>query len=473
MLRRKYGSANVEEHPKGSGRWRVRAKIGGKLETIVSGLEEKEAVAAADAYAEHRDADSLRAGLTLTQFGPTVMERRKRRGGRSVDKDRNRWQCYVEADALGGIPLRALRRSDVVEWRDRLHSRLSGQTVRNALNLLRSALTDALDRELVTENVARDVRVPRRMDVTTEEDLSGVLLPDEQGRVLASAPDGPYRRLVTVALYTGLRWSELSYLRREDVQGDVLVVRRSVGGGPTKGGRARRVPLLPPSQQAIREQLATLPKACPWVFPGTEGTPRKFRPSRWTRWVEAAGITRRVRWHDLRHTCGTSLLAGWWSSDGHRWALDEVCAMLGHRSQTTTEIYARKVDETLMNAASRMVWEKFPEGNGTKRKGAKILAYQRLPKPWVTRSNRVGGATEKQPDSRSAGLAAGNFPGTRLERAQARLEAVEASGSATPHDTAGLAVLRVVGVAYGQDPDEIAEALEAAAEAVEAAGGSR
>lgn len=46
---------------------------------------------------------------------------------------------------------------------------------------------------------------------------------------------------------------------------------------------------------------------------------------------------RRVRWHDLRHSCGTSLNAGWW---GRVWSLEEIRDLLGHSSVKVTEIYA-------------------------------------------------------------------------------------------------------------------------------------
>jgi hypothetical protein len=55
-----------------------------------------------------------------------------------------------------------------------------------------------------------------------------------------------------------------------------------------------------------------------------------------------------VRWHDLRRTCGSSLIAGWW---GRRWSMIEVRDMLGHRSVTTTERYAHLSESALQQAA--------------------------------------------------------------------------------------------------------------------------
>ena len=354
-MRRKYGFANVEEHPKGSGVFRVRARIGTRLVTIASKLDRPTANATADAYGTIREEGELRAGITLSQFGDGFLSRRERKT-RSAWKDRNRWKTHVDADPIGAIALRDLRRSDVVEWRDRLEGKkLAPQTQRNCRNLLSVALDEALDRELVEENVAKDVKI--HDDGTDREDLEGVLTPAEQVRLITATPES-MRPMVEFALFTGLRWAELSWLKREDIEADEVVVRRSTGGGPTKSGKPRRVPLLPPARAALDAQLGGVKKSCPWVFPSEDGKPRQNRPNAWPQWVEDAKLGRHVRWHDLRHTCATALLAGWWG--GERWTLDEVCGMLGHAQISTTERYARKLDDTVRNAAKK----KFPGGNG-------------------------------------------------------------------------------------------------------------
>jgi len=77
-----------------------------------------------------------------------------------------------------------------------------------------------------------------------------------------------------------------------------------------------------------------------WLPRRTDGceTPaearREVRVDRFREWLRAAGIERRVRWHDLRHTCASSLVAGWW---GRQWSLEEVREMLGHSSVLVTE----------------------------------------------------------------------------------------------------------------------------------------
>lgn len=66
-------------------------------------------------------------------------------------------------------------------------------------------------------------------------------------------------------------------------------------------------------------------------------------------YMRAIGIVRNVRWHDLRHTAGSSLVSGWW---GRRWTLEEVQRYLGHESIEATKRYAH-LGETALKRAVR------------------------------------------------------------------------------------------------------------------------
>lgn len=86
-MSRKFRYGSVDEHPKGSGRHRVRVRVDGRQRVIASGLSRAAAEATADAYALVRDAEELRQGITLTQFGAGFLDRREKRGIRSIDED--------------------------------------------------------------------------------------------------------------------------------------------------------------------------------------------------------------------------------------------------------------------------------------------------------------------------------------------------------------------------------------------------
>ena len=133
-----------------------------------------------------------------------------------------------------------------------------------------------------------------------------------------------------------------------------IVVRYGTKTGPTKGRKLRTIPLPAPAVEAALAWLEALPEYATrnplgLAFPGRLGAHRgDGPPKQWTTWLRTAGITRRVRWHDLRHTCGASLISGWW---GRAWRLEEVRDYLGHTQTRMTERYAHLGATALREAA--------------------------------------------------------------------------------------------------------------------------
>jgi integrase len=229
--------------------------------------------------------------------------------------------------------------------------------------MLRLAITSAQDRGLCEMNPVLGVRLPRGRGRTHEPWT--YLLPDEQRKLLGCIQI-PWRErvLIRAALYSGLREGELWALELRDVNVErgVLTIRYGSKGGPTKGRKIRHLPILAPGLEAVKEQLVLLrgqrnPHGLLWP------TERGYRrqpgkpPRHWEHYLEVAGVHppeqrhdgRHVRWHDLRHSCASSLVAGWW---GRAWRLEEVRGYLGHSSVTVTERYAHLAPSLVAEAAA-------------------------------------------------------------------------------------------------------------------------
>ena len=183
---------------------------------------------------------------------------------------------------------------------------------------------------------------------------------DEIDRILAEIPldteDGLRDRAIFELLFsTGLRISELTGLNR----GDVNLTRREfmVRG---KGQKDRPVFISQSAADAVQDYLDERKDKLPALFlnnsrnqpmVGTSGDYRRLTPRSIERiinkYVRAAGITKHVTPHTLRHSFATDLLMN--GAD-----LRSVQSLLGHSNISTTQIYTHVTDPHLKD-----VHEKF------------------------------------------------------------------------------------------------------------------
>lgn len=386
--RRRRGTGTIEPMPDGTFRPRLPG-AGGRLRACAT---REAATALLDAALSELASAAMvhPEGLTLRAFGLGFLDRRERTHANARD-DRNTWGACIMIAPFADWPMASITPIHIREHRDRLlatkarpghgHAKrkvrartLSRRRVQNAINLLRVALGDAVERGLITSNPAEGVRLPRAMGVT--RDPWTYLVPDEQARLLdcADVPEAD-RDIYRFAMGTGMRESEVWNLHLADLRGvrvtkagevqidddAVIVVRFGGHGKATKGQRIRYVPIFGLARAALVSWLPRLashpnPSGLVWPLRGGERRSDGKAPRGWRAHLKAAGLDdtskrhdgQPVRFHDLRHTCASSLVAGWW---GRRWSLEEVKALLGHRSITTTERYAHLADSALRSAA--------------------------------------------------------------------------------------------------------------------------
>ncbi len=227
---------------------------------------------------------------------------------------------------LGRKRLRALGVADVRDLLARLEEDGMGtRGVQQVHAVLRNALQSAMRDEVVVRNVAKLVQVK-----TPRYDVGRGLGVEEARTLLRHTRSDRLHALYVLAVYLGLRRGELLGLRWSNVDLDeaFLVVAHTlqrVEGElrfqPPKTRTSRRtVPLPGPCVEALRahkalqaaERLAAGPRWCEedMVFATTIGTP--IEPDNLSRsWYKVRTVLGEPppRFHDLRHTCVSLLLA--------------------------------------------------------------------------------------------------------------------------------------------------------------------
>ncbi len=202
---------------------------------------------------------------------------------------------------------------------------LSPRTVQYLRAVLRRALGQALKWGLVGRNVATLVDPPRsqRSEVTP-------LSPLQARAFLMAAQGDRLEALYSVAIALGLRQGEALGLRWADVDLDAGTLRvrhalQRIDGTlqlvEPKTKRSKRTIPMPPSvvtalrAHRVRQLEERLIAGSRWreydfVFPSTIGTPADARNivRRFHALLDRAGLPS-MRFHDLRHTCASLLLA--------------------------------------------------------------------------------------------------------------------------------------------------------------------
>ncbi len=253
---------------------------------------------------------------------------------RAYGRDLAQWVRFVaqseRADAVAARLVLGATTRDVRAWLAALHGRgLDAVSVARKLAAVRSLYRFLARRGVVRRNPAREVRAPRvaRKLVT--------FLPTDEAKAMvdARALGGDARErdvAVLEMLYaTGLRVSELAGLDLDAVDRDARTVR--VLG---KGGKERMVPYGAPAARALDTYLGRRATDRGPVFVNARGgrlTPRSIHTIV-RRAARAAGVTRRVSPHTLRHTFATHLLDG--GAD-----LRMIQELLGHSRLSTTQRY--------------------------------------------------------------------------------------------------------------------------------------
>jgi integrase len=267
--------------------------------------------------------------------------------------------------ALGSIRLEDLRADQVEAMLAAERERgLSARTVHHIRAVLRAALNHARRQRLVTFNAAADARVatPGRPNLR-------ILSPAQARHFLDFVRPDRLCALYVLALHCGLRQGELLGLRWEDVdlEGGKLTVRfalQRIRGvlqlvDLKSASSYREVALSMPVVDAFRthqrrqhaERLSSGPRWIDgdYVFASPRGAPldgsgvsKGFR-----RALAAAGLDG-LRFHDLRHSCTSFLLAQGYDPR-------TVADMLGHSQvRLTLEAYAHSLPARRREAADAM-----------------------------------------------------------------------------------------------------------------------
>lgn len=212
----------------------------------------------------------------------------------------------------------------------------TGTISRNTASTYFSIFKAALHQAFIDGYLTIDLAAKSK-NIYYEESQREYLTLEELNKLAATPCDSPIlKRAALFSALTGLRHSDIKQLKWKDLVKDQEHYRILFTQQKTKG-----VEYMPISDQAYqlcgeRGDYDRL------IFEGLQDPSWISRPI--AKWIEAAGITKHITFHCFRHTYATLQLT--LGTD-----IYTVSKMLGHKKVTTTQIYAKIVDEKKEAAA--------------------------------------------------------------------------------------------------------------------------
>ena len=287
-------------------------------------------------------AQNERSRCDFIKYFEELKEKRHKNSSKSIQVNWNRelalLKLYTEGKAMyfGDIDLNLIE-----DYKDYLINAPQGGSKggiisRNTASTYFSIFKAALHQAFIDGYLTIDLAAKSK-NINYEESQREYLTLEELNKLAATPCDSPIlKRAALFSALTGLRHSDIKQLKWKDLVKDQEHYRILFTQQKTKG-----VEYMPISDQAYllcgeRGDYDRL------IFEGLQDPSWISRPV--ARWVEAAGITKHITFHCFRHTYATLQLTS--GTD-----IYTVSKMLGHKKVTTTQIYAKIVDEKKEAAA--------------------------------------------------------------------------------------------------------------------------
>lgn len=272
----------------------------------------------------------------------------------------------AKPDALAGLSLAKIKRSDLLAFRSRLMAKLPGQsnTVNKTLAVVKTIFKEALYREDIDRDPTAGIG-----NVHEDRTEAGTFTADELAALFPSEGFGPWKdrrgfTMFLLAAATGMRRGEILALRWRAVNfgaGLIVVDEAWKGGdeiGTPKWGRKRRVSLPAAASKALRAlwDESKHNGAEDYVF--CDGVGERVGETFWTQRFHAAmkeakidTKVRNIKAHSFRHTLNSMLVAGGMDRE-------KIRAALGWAGARIQENYTHWGDDSLREV-SKYIEEKI------------------------------------------------------------------------------------------------------------------
>lgn len=352
-------------------------------------LTRDEAVAALKEWGQKVDAEARgehggSRALTVSEYLAAYIDGRSHKIERRTIAEYKSLTSRLIEPTLGACPIDELQPLTVQNWVNACAKQYAPRTVRKALVLLRSAMKQAVERDLLIKDPTRTVEAPKvpttNPNALTQEERAKVL------RFIAIDPTEPMNIAVSMALLMGMRRGEICALRwrNVDLEAHTLDIVEALGRDDTakgsehwyikepKTGGSRRTLYIPDNlieplrarlEQAKSDALQFKSDYADYFVIGfPDGSPMNGDQvtTKWRSTVKALNLMgnqgKPPTFHDLRHTFATAAITNQVAD------VRTVSSMMGHANPAMTlKIYTSADPEAKRRASQDIAHQMLNE----------------------------------------------------------------------------------------------------------------
>lgn len=289
--------------------------------------------------------ENITYNVDFIEFYNSVVEEYYNNGTKSNHSSWNASLNYFKAFAGKKLQSHFLNASHVKKYRifllttnnlrTKKTNKLSINTASSYYKNFITILKKAYKEKIIEHNLAEDA------EFIKEEETYREYLSEKELEILWSTDCG-FPKLKHMAFFstlTGLRFIDVTTLPHSNIysdvhQGNYIKVREQ------KTGNLFNHPI----SEIVLNIINLQPKENEYVFGDVKYT-EIIRPLK--KWLSDAGITKKITFHNFRHTYATLQLAN--GTD-----IYTVSKLLGHKNVSTTQIYTKIIDQNKIIAANRI-----------------------------------------------------------------------------------------------------------------------
>lgn len=265
---------------------------------------------------------SSRKNIDFLAYFQGYLEEYKKKDSRLLIACFNKFKLFlVKEKKLDKLNTKQLNEGIVQKFKEYLEKEMKGETPANYFKKFKKVLRQALKDKIITSNPAAELTAKRNEGVKKD------ILNFEEIQLLANTPanNEEVKRAFLFSCLTGLRFCDISMLKWESINGQVMKVKQQkTAKDVTIILNDSAIALLGAPQQGA---------ALVFNLPSHTACLKGLRS-----WRKAAGIQKHITWHCARHSFATNII--FYGSD-----VNSASSLLGHSSLAYTQRYLRIANE--------------------------------------------------------------------------------------------------------------------------------